>query len=124
MRCGQLYDYLDGLKLDKYVWLSEDASGIVSKIEFDPNSNQMIGLVLPVDQKTGMPITLTFMARTAKEIQTNMQKKKSTLVYMVLAQPLKKGVPPFILQLFGTDNRFTTQNVFLRWNHTVKELER
>lgn len=84
----------------------------------------MIGLVLPLDQKTGMPITLTFMARTAKEIETNMQKKKSTLVYLVLAQPIKKGIPPFILQLFGTDNRFTTQNVFLRWNHTVKELER
>lgn len=115
---------MDGLKLDKYVWLSEDATGIVSKVEFDPKTNQMIGLVLPLDQNTGIPAAFTYLARNANEIQLNVQKKQSSLVYMVLAQPLKKGVPPFILQVFGTDNKFTTQSVLLRWEHTINELKR
>lgn len=124
MRCQELNAYLDGLKLEKYVWLSEDATSIVAKVEFDPTTNQMVGLVLPMDHNTGMPTAFTFLARNADEIQTNMQKKQSSLVYMVLAQPLKKGVPPFILQVYGTDNTFKTKNVLLRWKHTINELER
>lgn len=124
LRCQELNEYLDGLKLEKYVWLSEDASSIVPKIEFDPTTNQMVGLVLPTNQSTGMPTAFTFLARNADEIQINMQKKQSSSVYMVLAQPMKKGVPPFILQVYGTDNTFTTKSVLLRWKHTITELER
>lgn len=124
LRCEELHAYLDALKLNKCVWLSEDASGIVPKIEFDSKTNQMVGLVLPMDQNTGMPIAFKYLARNANEIQENMQRKKSTLVYIVLAQPLKKCVPPFILQVFGTDNTFTSNNVLLRWKHTINELKR
>lgn len=123
LRCAELNEYLEDLKLEKIIWLSEDGSSIVAKVELDAH-NQMVGLVLPIDENNGMPISLTYMARTADEIQRNMQKKKSTLVYLVLAQPLKKGVPPFILQIFGTDNSFKASNVHFRWNHTIKELER
>lgn len=122
MRCKELNQYLEGLNLDKHIWLSEDASGIVAKIELD--SNQMVGLVLPIDPISGMPTPFTFLARNAEEIQANMKKKKSSHVYLVLAQPLKKGVPPFILQIFGTDLSFDAQDVQLRWNYTIKELAR
>lgn len=124
LRCEELHAYLDALKLNKCVWLSEDASGIVPKIEFDSKTNQMVGLVLPMDQNTGIPIAYKYLARNANKIQENMQRKKSTLVYIVLAQPLKKCVPPFILQVFGTDNTFTSNNVLLRWKHTINELKR
>lgn len=124
LRCAELNAYLEGLNLDKYVWLSEDATGIVTNVDFDPNSNQMVGLVLPTNQTTGMPIPFTYLARNAVEIQTNMRKRKSTHVYMVLAQPLKKKAPPFILQLFGTDNTFKANSVHLRWNNTINELKR
>lgn len=123
MRCQELNAYADGLKLEKHVWLAEDGSGIVSKVEFDPTTNQMVGLVLPINTND-MPVTYTYLARNADEIQANMEKSKSSLVYMVLAQPLQKGVPPFILQIYGTDNKFTAQNVLKRWNHTINELER
>lgn len=52
-----------------------------------------------------------------------MKGEKSSLVYVVTAQPLN-CVPPFILQVYGTNNKFTAQNVHLRWQHTINELER
>lgn len=107
-----------------YVWLSEDATGIVSKIEFDPKTNQMTGIVLPTNSNTGMPIPFTYLARNAEEIQANMRKNTSTLVYIVLAQPLVEHAPPLILQLFGTDNKFKKQDVLLRWKHTIHELKK
>lgn len=124
LRIKELSHYLESLNLEKNVWLSEDASGIVSKVEFDARTNQMIGLVLPVDPTTGMPMKFSFMASNEEEIKKNMHKcNQSTHIYLVMAQPLK-NVPPFVLQLYGSDNKFTTQNVLRRWDHTRSELER
>lgn len=43
LRCEELRDYLTERKASTDVWLSEDASGIISKIQYDPTSNQLIG---------------------------------------------------------------------------------
>lgn len=106
------------------VWLSEDASGIEGKIEFDPRTNQMVGIVLPLNQCTGIPISSSYLARDLNEIQENMKKDKAMYVYTIMAQPLSRGAPPFPLQLFGSNNKFTTQDVLLRWRHTIEELKR
>lgn len=116
--------YLEGFHQRKCVWLSEDATGIVGKIEFDPSTNQMVGLVLPINSSTGMPMTHTYLARDVNEIQKNMKQNKSMYAYVVMAQPLDRNIPPFPLQIFGSDNKFTTQNVLSRWQHTVEDLER
>lgn len=49
---------------------------------------------------------------------------RSTLVYLILAQPMKDNVEPFILQVFGTDNKFKTNDVLQRWQHTRDQLAR
>lgn len=124
LRCKELVKYLETLNSKMFVWLSEDASGVVAKVEFDSKSNQMVGLVLPLNTNTGMPIPFSFMARSADEIQTNMKKNKSSLVYIIMAKLLMKNTPPFILQLFGTNNRFNSHDVLNRWKYTVEELNR
>lgn len=84
----------------------------------------MIGIVLPINSNTGMPIAFTYLAQNADEIRSNMQKSKSSAVYIVMAQPLALNVPPFFLQLFGTDNKFKSSQVLSRWKHTIEELKR
>lgn len=124
LRIKELNHYLECLKLEKLVWLCEDGSSIVSKVDFDPKTNQMVGLVLPFNSSTGMPITFTYLAENEDEIYKNMRSRMSSHVYLVMAQPMMIGVPPFIIQLFGTDNTFKTQNVLLRWKFIKAELER
>lgn len=124
LRIKELSHYLESLKLEKNVWLSEDATGITAKVEFDLNTNQMVGLVLPIDTRTGMPKPFSYLARNEEEIFKNMEREKSNYVYIVMAQPLVQGVPPFILQLYGTDSKFKTQDVLFRWRHTVDELNK
>lgn len=84
----------------------------------------MVGLVLPLNKCTGMPISLTYLARDLNEIQENMKRDKSMYIHAILAQPLSRNAPPFPLQLFGSDNKFTTQDVLLRWRHTIEILQR
>lgn len=124
LRCEALVQYLNEMNAPKVVWLSEDGTGIVPKISYHNASSQLVGLVLPIDLATGMPISKSFMPQTATEIAIQMKGTKSTLAYVIMAQSIKEGVPPFVLQIFGTDNTFTTDNMFKRWNHTKNELSR
>lgn len=123
LRCKDLRDYLNAINAPKCVWLSEDGSGIVAKTVYDSSSNQLVGLNLPIDVTTGMPVLNSFKARSVKEIEKHMLHEKSTLVYTIVAQPISdKG--PFILQLYGTNNKFNTTNVLKRWEYTIAELKK
>lgn len=125
IRAEKLSEYLENLNVPKKVWLSEDATGIVSKVSYDAATNQLIGLVLPTDDKTGMPTPFTFTPQSAKEINDQIKGNPlSNLVYLVLAQPVSSNAPPFILLIFGTDNTFKSQDVLSRWRHIRDQLSR
>lgn len=122
LRCAELSKYLEKMDAPRTVWLSEDASGITPKVCYHSSTGQLVGLVLPFDSTSGMPIPFTFVPRSVNEIADQMLKPSCTLIYLVMAQPIKEGVPPFILQAFGTDNSFTAHDMFQRWNHIKNEL--
>lgn len=124
LRCEALAQYLQRMNAPKVVWLSEDGTGIVPKVSYHNSTGQLIGLVLPTDPITGMPIPHSFVPQTASEIVLQMKKTKSTLAYVIMAQPIKDGVPPFVLQIFGNDNTFKTENMFQRWIYTKNELSK
>lgn len=107
------------------VWLSEDATAIVAKVKYDPITNQMIGLLLPLDQKNGCPIPFSFLATDADTMEKfTLEETMSHSVYIVMAQPLDEKVPPFVLQMYGTTQKFKATDVIKRWMHTKSELER
>lgn len=124
LRCKQLAQYLEDSNVPKSIFLSKDASGILKKIVYDSRSDQMIGLVLPINKKNGMLQTMTFRAESAERMKEYLGRPLSTLVYIVVAQPLKEKTPPFILQIFGTDNKFNANDVSKRWAHTIDELKK
>lgn len=122
-RAEGLLRHIEKVNAPRKVWISEDATGIVSRVEFDPSTNQVVGLVLPTNHTSGMPIPFTFMARSAESIEQHLNKPRSTLVYFIMAQPLKESVPPYVLMLFGTDNKFIKENVIHRWRFMNKKLK-
>lgn len=124
LRCEQLLNHLEKTNSPKSIFLSEDGSGIVQKVVYDAHYNQLIGLVLPFNETNGMPKLFSFKAEGIEEIEKYMKLPQSTLVYIVVAQPMKVGVSPFILQIFGTNNTFDTSSVLKRWAHTESELKK
>lgn len=127
LRCEQLNEYLENLNLKKIVWISEDATGIISNIHYDSISGQLVGFVLPKCSHTGSPIPLSFQARDADDIFRLMRDEglqRSSLVYLIIAQPLSENTRPFVLQIFGTDNRFSKEDVVKRWTNTRSGLSR
>lgn len=124
LRCGKLREHLEQIGAPMSVFLSEDGSGIVKKVVYDPYSNQMIGIVLPIDERDGMPQICTFKAESIDKMREHLEKPQSNLVYIIAAQPLKEKAPPFILQIFGTDNKFDSKSVLKRWEYTENELKK
>lgn len=106
------------------IFVCEDASGIISKVTYDSVSNQLIGVLLPLNTDNGMPKILSFNAESAEQISEIMKLPRSTLVYIIVAQPLVENATPYILHAFGTNNKFKTQDVLNRWKYTIAELQK
>lgn len=97
LRAQELSEYLNQLKCTRSIWMSEDATAIVSKITYDPSTNQLVGLVLPNDKITGCPKSMSFTATDAETIKKHLERTRSTVLYLVMAQPIDETVPPFVI---------------------------
>lgn len=124
LRCDELKTYLQKINAPNCVWLSEDGSGIIQRVSYDVASNQLVGLLLPLDECTGMPKHSTYSAENLALIEEHMKNQVSSLVYVIMAQPVKENVPPFMLQIFGTDNSFRSSDVLNRWKYIREELDK
>lgn len=88
LRCKDLKDHLVKINASNTVFLSEDGSGIVRRVVYDSKTNQLVGLVLPLEN--GMPKQFTYLATSKDRITQFMEQPKSSYVYLITAQPLKK----------------------------------
>ncbi|KAG4071989.1 hypothetical protein HA402_000637 [Bradysia odoriphaga] len=125
MRSEELLLYLKKRNLPLVVSLSEDATRITARISYDPNTNQLIGFALPLDNN-GMPITLSFPARSISEIRnhfSNPSNNMSSSLYVQMARPLDPNVPAFCLMMFLTDNTFKADKVYKRWKFQADQLK-
>lgn len=130
MRTEELLNYLSKLNLPKIVSLSEDATRIFGRVQYNAKTNEIVGFVLSIDNN-GMPITGSYPARTAAEIEgyfydvnTGKEKQPANYINVIMAQTLTRGIPPFCLMLYCTDNKYTSLDVGKRWSYISNVLER
>ena len=115
----QLLDYLIAYSAAKHV--SEDATRVVSRIKYDPNTDRLVGFVLPFD-KDYIPMPNILLATSFERIEEIfMTESKVMYACLYMAQALKPGVPPFCIALIGSDNCFTNKTVVARWKYILKE---
>jgi hypothetical protein len=125
IRTKELKKYLLEQNLPMVVSLSEDATGISGRIQYDTHSNQIIGFPLPLDGN-GIPIPNHYRAQYVSQIEgyfydvrTKKEKQPANYLNVVMAQPLKRGLPPFCLMAFCTDAKYKATDVGRRWTgHT------
>lgn len=123
LRNEELLVYLEERKQPLWVCLSEDATRIENRIEYDPRTNQLIGFVLPLNEENGMPEPFVYKAESAAQIIQHFNEPISDSLNTIMAQPLG-GAPSFCLMLFGSLNRYTANHVSKRWQYIVNELKK
>lgn len=125
LRVNELHSYLKKRDLPMTVSLSEDATRINGRPQYDKKSNQIHGFIVPTDAEIGMPIPFSFPARNCDEIYHYFESNEplAGFVNVIMAQPLA-DVAPFCLLIFSSGNKYTTQIVINRWNFVTKELKK
>lgn len=120
-RFDGLLNHITEYKAPKIVSIGEDATRIISKVQYDCNTNKMVGFVLPCDD-LGLPLTDTFLAISFEQMEqcfTDSEIARNCFVYM--AQPLAENVPAFCLACMGINNKHDNTLVMKRWSHIVSE---
>ena len=106
-----LLDYLNLNNLPKIVSLSEDATAIVGKREYNSTSNSIYGFNLPL-QPNGLPNWKdSVIDNTLDVVRMFSTYKRATVIIVIMAQPLGDGIPPMRICCFGSNNTFTAVDV-------------
>ena len=91
--------------MGQLVSIGEDATRVILRIDYDNETDRLIGFVLPCDD-SGLPVVDTYLAVSFDSIKKSFSAKYA-FVYM--AQPLCQNVLAFCLACLGTDNKFTAE---------------
>lgn len=126
LRTDELWCYLNKRNLPLMVSLSEDATRINGRIQYDSQTNQVLGFPLPISEHNGMPIPFTYRARSASEIERHFanNNQEAQFINVIMAQPISDvKVPAFCLLLFSSNNKYTSAHVYKRWEYMTHQLE-
>lgn len=103
------------------VWVCEDDSGVINRIDLDSTNGQMTGFVASLDAETRLPKSNCFPARSLSQITNNFEnEKKSRLVKVIMVVPLSDKIPPYPLCYYGTDGKGTFEDVEKRYTICVE----
>ena len=123
-RFDELSEHLKRYELSGIVTIGEDATCVISRVEYDSQTNRCVGFVLPIDEN-GLPIIESFLATSYERIENMFSTcviAKYAYVYMV--KPLDLQSPSFCLGCVGTDNKFSAEMAIMRWNYIVDECKK
>lgn len=124
LRIQELVKFIDKTNSENNVWIAEDATRISERLEYDPKTNTIMGFVLPIGGN-GLPIPLSFPAESALHIFDIFQHQKpSSYANVIMVQTLGTNPHKFCLAIYGTDNKFTANDVTSRWKYIVDELHK
>ena len=113
----KLLAHLDAYNAPRVISISGDATGVVSRIDYDGNSDSIVGFVLPLNEKS-LPEHDYFKATSFERIeQMFTMSRKSTNAYIYMAL----NVPPFCLAVIGTDNCFDATVILKRWQYIIEQ---
>ena len=122
-RFDELSDHISQFQASKSIAISEDTTRIISR-DYDVETDRCVGFVLPVSA-CGLPLVDSFLAASFTAIENMF--KTATLAkyaYVYMAQPLDLRTPPFCLACIGSDNKFTAEQVLLRWKYIYNECKK
>ena len=112
-----LLRHLEFYNAPKVVSIGEDATRVIAWIEYDNETNRLVGFVLPCDSD-GLPQCNTFTEDCLQSIENPFRMgtlAKYAFVYM--AQTFPQGFPAFCLAYLGTGNKFSPELLFRWWNY-------
>ena len=123
-RFDQLANHINSYKCARVIVIGEDATRLVARVDYNPETNRLVGFVLP-EGEDSLPSIDAHVAISFQSIEDSFKSSKiSKYALVYIAQPLSPGVPAFPLACIGTDNKFTADILLKRWSHISSECQK
>jgi len=121
-RFKELTDYSNKINCS-FVYSSEDSTSIISKVQYDIESNSFIGFCVKL--VNGLPLTRQYQTNDFTELENWFESvNQATLVNIHTVQPITSATSPsFLLSGFGTDNSFDTISILCRWLYVYEQCQ-
>ena len=116
-----LEEHLHLYNAKKIISISEDATTLIGRVDYDKETDKLIGFVLPSNNE-GIPLSESFIAISFNFVQETFSTAeigKYVLVYM--AQPLEENFPAYCLICAATDNRYNAELIIKCWKYIYDE---
>ncbi|CAH1103849.1 unnamed protein product [Psylliodes chrysocephalus] len=122
VRFTELKDYLTKRNYPMAIFVSEDQTAILKRVNYNSNLNKLVGFLLPLCKKKGFPLTNKFYVNSVNDIsRAFMNETICNNAYVFAAQPLVDKSPAFCLSIYGSDNVFQHTDVLKRWQYLIAE---
>lgn len=103
-----------------FVWIAEDDTKITSRLRYNLNTDCVMGLELPLDQK-GIPIQNFFKFTSIAKVQEYIDKYSiSSYVKLLTCRSMSPSSKPFLLVMYGTKGSDKSDGVRMRWSYIFR----
>jgi hypothetical protein len=124
IRAKDLVEYLRQHDLPLVVSIAEDATAVTGRLGYSHRFNSVVGFGLPL-QINGLPNSKDAEVNSADDFVSIFRSyERASTVMVVMAQPLSNSVSPLRICSFGSNNRFTSDDVENRMNSLVSSLKK
>ena len=121
-RFNSLDNYLNSIDT-KYVFGSEDCTGVIRKIKYDKDTNTFIGFSSPLSN--GLPILKKFQTDSMEQLRNWFSiVEKAPLLNVHMVQPvasLDNQSSPILLSAYDVNSRYTSVDIIRRWSFMYEE---
>ena len=123
-RFDELSNHIKRYNLSGLVTIGEDATHVISRVEYDKQTDRCVGFVLPMNEK-GLPMVDSFLASSYEAIERMFSTSViSKYAYVCIVKPLDFQSPSFFLGFIGSNNRFDAETVLFRLKYIVSECQK
>ena len=104
--------------------ISEDATRIISRVDYDSETNRLVGFVLPCGSDS-LPLADSFLAVSLEGIKECFKSQEiSKFAYVFMAQCISQHVPAFCLGCIGSNNCFNATDVLQCWQYIFSQCQK
>lgn len=123
-RFDELVGYLEKFDAPLVIAISEDATRVIGRVEYDSETNRLVGFVLPCNSD-GLPLADSFLAVSLEIIEECFKSQEiSKFAYVFMAQCILQHVPAFCLGCIGSNNCFDATDVLKRWQYIFSQCQK
>ena len=122
-RFDELASYLKKFDAPLVIAVSEDATRVISRVEYDNETNRLVGFLFPCDSN-GLPVAHYFLALSLESVEECFKTQEiSKFAYVFMAQCITQRIHAICVGCIGSSNCFDATDVLQRWQYIFSECQ-